>query len=90
MRHVGGSAAEHENRYVQAGHVGLAESGYERVVAGAVGDHPSVHHVDELLAIHGEEAVSVSRVALQHLLPLVELDNGFIPPCHAASIDGMQ
>ena len=48
VRHVGGAAAEHENRHVQAGDVVGVEPGNERVVARAVGQHPSVHHLEEL------------------------------------------
>ena len=43
VRHVGRAAAEHENRDAQAGDVVVVEPGNERVVAGAVGQHPSVH-----------------------------------------------
>ena len=80
VRHVRRPAAEHEDRHAEPGDVGGVEAGHERVVARAVRHRPAVHHREELLAVHREEAVTVARVLGDRLLPLVELDHGL----HAA------
>ncbi len=76
MRHVGRAAAEHEDRHVEPGDVFVVEPRYEGVVARAVRDHPAVHRLDELAAVHREDACAVARILLLHLLPLVECGDG--------------
>src|SRR4051812_13870155 len=61
VRHVGRAAAEDQDGDTEALDVVVVESRHERVVARAVREHPSVHHVEELLAVHGEDASSVAR-----------------------------
>ena len=91
VRHVGRAAAEHEDRDVEAGDVVVVESGDERVVARAVGQHPAVHHVEELLAVHREETAARLRgLRASTSCHWSSSTTASIPPCHAASADGMQ
>ncbi len=65
-------AAEHQGGDLEAAPVGVVEAGDELVAAGAVGQHPALHGGDERLGVEVEEPLAVGRVALEHLLPLVE------------------